>query len=351
MSARAKNMKPAIMENGSSHAEKPRVSTAGRIIPQNYQLDREKAIKKKLEACHRPGIEIVQQNGGNYTLIFNTATFELVRIAICNDVLVLPVGRKKDQHVTSRSISYTPTQDKNGVVVSECIQIRNWNAVRENFRGACEGQCALTINLFKTSTKCLLNGTHAHIFMDAFKPYLDSLLSKYSDDIVAKNQSYKEALQEHISSTAGSAKITGAKQQRPFPKNNGSRKINPHQKKKGQTMDQADSDDEEVAGRCLHCNRRALTRAVLCETCHTWRHYRCEKLTPQQIDAAETPGGLPYECKSCQMMNAESPEDIAITSGIDGHPVHLQLQSYEEQNKNVGKHLELPTRQQTSQNN
>ena len=34
---------------------------------------------------------------------------------------------------------------------------------------------------------------------------------------------------------------------------------------------------------CDKCTRYCRTRAFKCDTCH-WRHYRCEKLTEEQID-------------------------------------------------------------------
>ena len=45
---------------------------------------------------------------------------------------------------------------------------------------------------------------------------------------------------------------------------------------------------------CRGCNKEVKQSGILCETCKTWYHYKCEKIKKVNTDSKQ-----PYACKMC----------------------------------------------------
>ena len=52
------------------------------IMISDFNLNRSKAIQKKIEAAKRPSVEYVHAKGGNHVVTFNTGTYEVLKPAI-----------------------------------------------------------------------------------------------------------------------------------------------------------------------------------------------------------------------------------------------------------------------------
>ncbi|CAC5400211.1 MLL4 [Mytilus coruscus] len=61
--------------------------------------------------------------------------------------------------------------------------------------------------------------------------------------------------------------------------------------------EQLNTDSNET---CTKCNKKCRTRSTYCDTGNHWVHYKCQKLTQQEIQIAENSNGEDYyECKLC----------------------------------------------------
>ncbi len=306
----------------------------------SYTLDQEKAVKKKLDACDRSAVVILQHDRQNYTVTFSTAAFEMARNVLCTEILRMPKKGKQglNQHVSSKSITYHPTKDKTGITVSECIQIKSWAAVSKDAMSKAEvdiqqGKCSIALNMYKTSTKCLINGKQATEFMDIFETYLANIDKMHGQEIQMQDRTYKDALQDYLAKLSNSNTNTirsGKNQGRPKTENN-------HVTPEHGTGSDTESEVEEKP-KCVHCNRFVHTRAVACDTCTLWRHYRCEGMSEEEIQKVEDPG-IPYECKGCKVI-----VDDIHQSGLNPHdsPGTAVLQALEPNTGNLTRGSQIP---------
>ena len=54
---------------------------------------------------------------------------------------------------------------------------------------------------------------------------------------------------------------------------------------------------------CTRCKRLCKTRAAVCQVGNHWIHYRCDRLTTDEIDRLHNDIGFIYTCKDCQKNN------------------------------------------------
>ena len=62
------------------------------------------------------------------------------------------------------------------------------------------------------------------------------------------------------------------------------------------------------------CNLNVRSRAALCDICQYQVHYRCDKLSVDEINLIE--GGAPYTCKSCCSLTADEPTDTTLDTVV-----------------------------------
>ncbi len=284
-------------------AEKGKESTQSKSFRQGkYDLDRPKAIEKKIAACDRKNVVTTKHGKENYKIIFSTAAFEAFRVELTGKILLFPKlknvlsGKEETQACSNRNITYTPTLDNSGAIVSETIQIRNWAAVEES--QLC-GRCSVTINMYRTTTKVLINGKHAPDFMDIIEPCLSRIDG--DQDISHQNHSYKEVLEncQHQINYKGNTKDMKGK--------TNTKKRNVPALAETAAPEQEEEMEEKV--KCIFCKRNTKTRAIWCEVCEQWMHYHCANLTGAEIQAAEEHENSSYTCKGCKTLILHTEDD------------------------------------------
>lgn len=87
---------------------------------------------------------------------------------------------------SSRHLQYTCDEDKNGHTVSENIRVRNWGQVAKP-PGSLNGTCSITLNLYLTQSKILINGKDASAFTDIFFPSLNNIIELNKDKLDMSN--------------------------------------------------------------------------------------------------------------------------------------------------------------------
>ena len=129
----------------------------------DYNLNRKKAVNKKLEAAERDFTVKTEIKPGNLVLIFSAAAY--VEFKIITKTVINNSGL---------SIDKTDTRDKTGAVVSESLAVQKGNTK------------IFVLNFYNTSSKVLLNGNQSYI--------IDFITSSLSDilGILDRNEQFKE---------------------------------------------------------------------------------------------------------------------------------------------------------------
>ena len=120
----------------------------------NYTLNEKTAIKKKIKACKGPPLKITMEKGNNLRIICSAAMFEATR-------------RMIEEIVTeNESMSIIQCEDRKGKVVSNIIRVTD-KEVRGN-------RPIFTINVYRTTTSFLVNGTQVQKFIQKVIPMIQS---------------------------------------------------------------------------------------------------------------------------------------------------------------------------------
>ena len=64
--------------------------------------------------------------------------------------------------------------------------------------------------------------------------------------------------------------------------------------------------------KCTKCLKNCWKRGTVCEMGNHWIHYRCDKLTEDEIFRVEKVRGYIYNCKQCQKENTVVKEPAQI---------------------------------------
>ena len=297
----------------------------------DYDLNEKQAVHKKIEACSRPPLDIKRCDSNNYVITFNTASFEIAREAIRNCLRVDTANRK------SRSHEYIYDLDQKGNFVSEIIKMKSWAVIDKTKLPAAEhlfGTCSVVISLYKTRTNCLVNGKSAATFMDLLRPALQALVSRNLVFIDSMNTQYKNALSRcHYQLTCEENKVPDSVNPSSLsPVPDLSMAPNPRRIKDKPSDKQLNTKDARDKGEsrngdvpqaplpkpssptnsahtCPGCNRNIRNRAVQCDMCDVWKHYKCEKLDNLTIEEIES--GADYTCKACIAILQDEPQSSA----------------------------------------
>jgi len=228
-----------------------RITATQREIINNYTLNIDKALSKKLDAANRAAnIEYTYTHGG-IVIKADVATFELLKQATTEYYGNLPKtqGTATIQKVLDKSKTAT---------VQTTIRVHNL-----------QGK-TYTVNLYLTTCVLLVNGKNTQLFV---------------------NRDIKD-IHELIRNTyCGSNKIN-------ITKLNEMMKSKLEQALKSKPRDQCAS-EENISIKCIKCTRVCRSKSSYCSTGIHWAHYRCQKLTTEEIHAVEDDKSEIHTCKLC----------------------------------------------------
>ena len=148
---------------------------SGKEIYVNYRLNKKLALEKKITACERVTYE-VKRHSTCCVVTFNTGAFEYFRVEV----------RKYLDENASYAISVDePTIDKNGVITQDTIKvISSTQAANDLF----------TINLYRTTSKTMINGPKYVQFMNVDLPILTARLENMGSTLSEVNERFKESI-------------------------------------------------------------------------------------------------------------------------------------------------------------
>ena len=247
-----------------------------------YQLNRSKAIGKKLDACSRAPLTINQCANGQLTLRFSTSAFEIFRTR-------LPDALRSHK----LSLTVREDEDAKGSTVQDVITV-------EDKRGR-----SATVNLYRTTSTCLINGA-SHITLPVLETIRDEL---DTSDISSVDNSMRIALEGYLKSEQRAGTPT-----RP--------EIQP-------ISSEEETETEDTPDTCTKCSRRCLTRGIFCEHGNHWIHYRCAKMSAQDITHWENTDTSKevYTCAACQLSIKMTSSPSSKSSIVSNRVVQVHLTS------------------------
>jgi hypothetical protein len=185
--------------------KQPRSPPLSAMREKPYELNEKRAVEKKISACSRHYMKIKKHDSENYSVIFNTSSFELARTAITG------CFRLDGSVKTGRNLDYTVDKDQQGLIVSEVIKIKSWAMLDKTKLPAASifiGSCSFVISLYRTRSSCLINGSNASDIMKVLTPAFNRLFENNKDYMQTQNLEYKRALQQHLRIMTSSQLIT-----------------------------------------------------------------------------------------------------------------------------------------------
>ena len=200
----------------------------------NYTLDITKGLYKNLEATKRNlNVEYKYTNGG-IVLTADAVTFELLRLATLNYFEKLPkiIGQANIRKITDKS---------QATVVQYIIKVIVNNA-------------SYTINIYNTSSRRLVNGNGANLFIDKDIPSIHKIVLKGLQEQGVKGLSIEEL-----------NKQLGSQLQNLLDNGNDMATEN----KRNEQLISEDSKES-----CIKCHKKCRTRSIFCDTGNHWVHYK-----------------------------------------------------------------------------
>ena len=256
-------------------------SQAQNYYTNNYSLNIEKSLKKKLECTKRSEIQYTA-TGGGITVELDAVSFELFTSAV-------ELYCRNPNAIKLFDFNKVIAKDKGGRKVQYTFQIFDAPPL------------SYTINAYITKCSLLINGKNISKFLERDIEHIHEIMcnttingAKINTELL--NSALCKTLEEAIKSLkTRKLKVESS--------NNNLTKINKDEK-------------------CQKCNRNCKTRAVLCQKGH-WIHYACDKLSEIEIELIEK-NDQPHICKNCKI-------DITDIKRPNGNIPSIELQSVNKQ--------------------
>ena len=147
-----------------------------------YTLDRNKALKTKLQNCQNTHIKWVMKSGKNLVINLSTAAFEFFRYT-------LPQMLKEKSDELSLAFVTKDNTDESGAIVDSTYRVTNLK------KDGTPGQIhKFTVNLYRTQSSVLANGSKVETFIDHFLLPLEAQILTLASQLDSKHQSIRSAL-------------------------------------------------------------------------------------------------------------------------------------------------------------
>ncbi|VDI83988.1 Hypothetical predicted protein [Mytilus galloprovincialis] len=256
-----------------------------------YTLDRQKAVKKKLDAANRSFSVTPEISPGNLVLVFSAAayeTFKNVTFGVLNNL--------------QYSLDITSTKDQSGAVIYDSVAVK------------AKSVKLYVLNFYHSSSKVLLNGKQNYM-IDFIQTTLQEIMGvlDQSEDFTSINNTIKHYCKHYLETLDSS-------------NDHASNKCNNSSDIK--SVQHIDNESVTPANICPVCNVPCefSSKAIGCDTCDKWLHYSCEHLSPKDIRYYESDHSAQYVCRSCMSLQASVAND-SEGSNVPNHLVANNLEN------------------------
>ena len=243
-------------ENENKTHDQARTKTQVHLLPTkpHYSMDKQKAIAKKISASERETTIETEYKVGNIVLTFQAGHFEIFKMA-----LIQLYNSYPDPDV---SFEKQQTLDGNDLEVSFLYKVYK------------NHEKMFTVNIYNTKCRIVVNGNNELSFMNDHVPLLQSMIETLKEF-------YGNEIIDNLNSNIRSTLIK---------------------------MNKCEKGKQTVDTKCPKCKHNVRSRAVQCQMCGLWVHYKCDKLSDDMIDILEDPDNLYiYRCKMCKESVKQNP--------------------------------------------
>ena len=245
-----------------------------------YTLNIDRALRNKINACKKVNVDY-NFTGGGITGEMDTATFELFRAACTTFYSRLPP--EQGQCVIDMS-----DDKRRKAVVQQTYKVR-----REVGPNQVQGY---TVNLYPTRNRILINGKCIDLLMEEHLPSIHELMMK----------PIREGI---VTGASGLNHILGTQMQLLLDQRQAGiiseNQLLPRYEDTEGSVTAPRSPTSPEPPKCSICKRVVRSRGVLCEKGQHWIHYRCDRLTPDEIDRLHSDAGFIFNCKQCSKDDTE----------------------------------------------
>ena len=147
----------------------------------NYSLNENAACIKKISACDRENC-VVERKSHSDSITFNTTSFEIFRK--CFD-------QYYDTHKKKFKVHSTPVIAGNNLIVQDIVRVSD--LLKRNV------PLIYTVNIYRTTSRLMVNGPHYRNFTDNDLPLITCLINQEDEDIRECNQILQKQLYACIS--------------------------------------------------------------------------------------------------------------------------------------------------------
>lgn len=233
----------------------------------DYDLNIDKLMKKKLQATKRPQHISYELSNGNVVFTADAVSFELTIIALAQLYKKYPI--------------------ENGTVnLNETFDVSGDNLTRQVYRISKTDGSSYTLNVYPTTCRLMLNGKNAKTFLETDMPQVHKIVEYWCEvnsiDLKTFNELLAQSLSDFLAKQETSDSVSSTR-------SNSSLKP---------VSDSATEKDNET---CIGCKRRCKTKSVYCTKGSHWIHYKCDKLKPHEIEEIEKneKQAQDYTCMNC----------------------------------------------------
>ena len=163
---------------------------------------------KKLQICDRP-IEMIEKAGNNYVIELSTTGFEAFRKIMLMNVQLSDTSRP------SRHYEYEVQVHQKDSIVQDVLHINSWQALHSTLSLLRTGSLSVTINMYRTTWKVLVNGWNSTAMASSINTLLNEINSH--PEVKAGNDYYNYCCRK-VTRNSMKSLHTSAFDQLPLPK-------------------------------------------------------------------------------------------------------------------------------------
>jgi len=268
------------------------------VTQNDYVLNIEKSLEKKLIAAKRIRNWTYEYTGGGIVVEADAATYELFKTVAIYYYNTYP-------SVNGKAHTTTTTDNTNQSVVQLTVRVSDQNSQNNGY----------TINMYHTTSKIMVNGKNINKFIQEDLGSIhalieDTLKSNKNTDIKAINNLMKEQLENLLSQFNVNKGSPVHKSNECGYKSKGKNENSLNTSTETQNIKCASTQDIN----CIKCKRPCKTKSSYCDKGHHWTHYKCEKLSDEEIEKIEKDKTTDHHCKICISQNATNITLVQITA-------------------------------------
>ena len=255
----------------------------------DYNLNYDRAMRKKARSCQTGYLVTSTVKGNNYIFSFSTAMYELYREKLADHYRAL------NENSPDIRVTFKDSTDKTGMVVESLMKVYQKSSTGK-------GRPKYSINMYHTNTRVMVNGRQATQFNAEHSKITDYILG--SEKVADLDKEIYRCIEEGLKTLAvGKPQIDANENQH---SNSGAQRgshenINIPQSSSANQNELSWNAENGDSALCPTCDL-AVEDGINCERCDSWFHFTCEDINDNERIIHESTDSV-YICMTCSFEN------------------------------------------------